>query len=66
MYLAGCLQDATIKEELLNLLTEDVVKRDYPPSKHVYITSVSHVKSNRADMSMSANDHEETDSRRCR
>ena len=65
MYFAGFLQDATNNEELFNLLTEDVVKHDYPPSKHVYIFSDSHVKSNRADISMSVNDHEEADSRIC-
>ena len=63
MYFAGFLQDATNKEELFNLPTEDVVKHDYRPSKHVYTTSGSHVKSNRADISMSAN--QETDSRIC-
>ena len=42
-----------------------MVKHDYPKSKHVYITSGSHVKSNRANISMSANDHEEADSRIC-
>ena len=57
MYFAGVLQDATNKEELSNLSTEDVVKHDYPPSKHVYTTSGSHVMSNRADISVSANDH---------
>ena len=43
MYCAGFLQDATNKEELFNLPTEDVVKHDYPKSKHVYITSGLHV-----------------------
>ena len=65
IYFAGFLQDATNKEELSNLSTEDVVKHDYPPSKHVYTTSGSHVKSNSADISISANDHQETDSRIC-
>ena len=50
-------------EELFNLLTEDVVIHDYPKSKHAYIISGSYVKSNHADISMSANDHE--DSRIC-
>ena len=58
-------QCATNKEALFKLLKEDVVKLDYPPSQHVYITSGSHIKSNRADISMSANDHEEADSRIC-
>ena len=65
MYFAVFLQDASKKEELFNLPTVDVVKHDYPPSKHVYTTSGSHVKSNRVDISMSANDHQETDSRMC-
>ena len=65
MYFAGFLQDTTNKEELFNLPTEDVVKHDYPPSKHVYTTSGSYVKSNSADISMSANDHQEADSRLC-
>ena len=65
MFFAGFLQYATNKKELFNHLTEDVVKHDYPASKHVYITSGSHVKSNRADISMSANDHAEADSRIC-
>ena len=65
MYFAVFLQDATNKEELFNLPTEDVVKHDYPPSKYVYTTSGSHVKSNRVDISMSANDHKEQDSRIC-
>ena len=60
MYFAVFLQDATNKEELLNLPTVDVVKHDYPPSKHVYAISGSHVKWNRVDISMSANDHQET------
>ena len=64
-YFAGFLQNAINKEELFNPLMEDVVKHDYQPSKHVYITSGSHEKSNRADISMSANDHEEVDSRIC-
>ena len=50
---------------MFNVMTEDVVKHDYPPSKNVYITSGSHVKSYRADISISANDHEEADSRIC-
>ena len=50
------------KEELS---TEDVVKHNYPPSKHVYTTSGSHVNSNCAYISMSANDHQETDNRIC-
>ena len=65
VYFAGFLQDTTNKEELFNLPTEDVIKHDYPPSKHVYTTSGSHVKYNRADISMSANIHQETDSRTC-
>ena len=65
MYFAGFLQDATNKEELFNLLTEDAVKHDYPPSKHMYITSGSHVKSNSADVLVSANHHKETDNRIC-
>ena len=65
MFLAGFLQDATNKEELFNLLTEDVVKHDYTPSKHMYITNGSYVKSNRADISMSANYHEEANGRMC-
>ena len=65
MSFAAFLQDATNKEELFNLLTGDGVKHDYPPSQHVYITSGSHVKSNRAEISMSVNDHEEADSRIC-
>ena len=65
MYFAGFLQDATNKEELFNLPKEDVVKYDYPPSRLVYITSGSHVKSNCADVSLSANDHQETDNRIC-
>ena len=65
MYYAGFLQDAINKEELFNLPTEDVVKHDYPPSKHVYTNSGSHVKLNCADTSMSANDHQETDRRIC-
>ena len=65
MYFAGFLQDVANKDELFNLLTEDVIKHEYPPSKHVYITSGSHVKSNRADISMSTNDHEEAASRMC-
>ena len=63
MCFAGFLQDAINKEVLFNLPTEDVVKHDYPPGKHVYTTSGSHVKSNRSDISMSTNDHQETDSR---
>ena len=62
MFFAGFLQNATNKEELFNFLTEDVVKHDYPPSKHVYITHGSHVKSNRTEISTSAIDHEEADS----
>jgi len=34
MFFAGFLKDTTNKEELLKFLTEDVVKHDYPPSKH--------------------------------
>ena len=59
MFFVCILQDATNKEQLFNLLKEDVVKHEHPPSKQVYITSGSHVKPNRADISMSANDHEE-------
>ena len=55
----------TNKEALFKPPKEDVVKHDYPPSKHVQRTSGSHLKSNRADISMSANDHEEADSRIC-
>ena len=65
IYFAGFLQEATNTGELSTLPTEDVVKHDCPPSKHVYTTSGSYVKSNRADISMSANDHQETDSRIC-
>ena len=66
MCFAGFLQDATNKEECFNLPTEDVVKHDYPPSKHVHVHyQCRHVKSNSADISMSANDHQETDSRIC-
>ena len=32
VYFAGFLRDATNKEELLNLLIQDEVKRDYPPN----------------------------------
>ena len=64
MFFAGFLQDAINKEKLFNLLMEDVVKHDYPPNKYVNITSGSHVKSNRADISMSANDNEEAHSRK--
>ena len=53
MCFAGFLQDATNKEELFNLPTE------------VYTTIGSHVKSNSADISVSANDHQEADSRIC-
>ena len=65
IYFASFLQDTTNKEELFNLPTEDVVKHDYPPSKHVYITSGSHVTSNCVNISMSANDQHKTDSRIC-
>ena len=72
MYFASFLQDVTNKEELFNLPTEEVVKHKYPLSKHLCTTSGSHVKSNSADISMSANDifcclslggHQETGSR---
>ena len=63
MHFAGFLQGPTNKEELFNLLMEDVVKHDYQPRKQVYITSGSHVTSNHADVSMSTNDHEEADHR---
>jgi len=45
--------------------SDDIVKHDYPPCRHVYTTSSSHVKSNRADMSLSANNDAKSDSRLC-
>ena len=65
IYFAGFLQDDTNKGELFALLTEDVVKHEYPLNKQVFVTSGPTVKSNHADISMEESDHEEADSRIC-
>ena len=65
MYFPGFLQHATNNEELFNLPKEEVVNHEYPPIKHVDTTNGSHVKLIRADILMSANDHQETESRIC-
>ena len=59
------LQDDMNKEELSVLLTEDVVKHDYPLNKQVFVTSGPSVKSNHADISTEESDHEDADSRIC-
>ena len=56
---------STNMEARFNLLKEDVVTHVYPPSKHMHVTCVSHVRSKCADISMWAIDHEEADNRIC-
>ncbi|KAI0217447.1 hypothetical protein LSAT2_030742, partial [Lamellibrachia satsuma] len=59
IHFAGFLQDDTNKEELFALLTEGVVRHEYPLSKQVFVISGPSVKSNHADKSMEESDHEE-------
>ena len=58
-------QEDTNKEELFALLTEDVVKHEYPLNKQMFLTSGPSVKLNHADISVEQSDHEEADSRIC-
>ena len=65
IYFPGFLQDDTNKEKLFALLTEDVVKHNYPLNKQVFVSSGPRIKSNHADISMEESDHEKADSRIC-
>ena len=59
------LQDASNKEELFSLLTEDVAACDYPGGKEIYITSGQQVISKGTNNPMPASDHQEADTRMC-